>query len=266
MSAAQKVIKYLALALAIFIIISIISLLYFTGSLLGVVINNNDSCRMNDYSPDAKVLCVSINSSAVEILKSDEAKVETNNKYIKYELKDNRIIVREEKHTFSKSFNDNYVKVFIPDDLKFDEVYISNGAGKMTVYDITTNNFELDLGAGSTKMNNIVASNKTIIDSGVGKVDINNSHFNNLDLDAGVGKLTLNAVLLNSTEIDAGVGEININLLDSIDNYRIKAEKGIGSIMINGKEVSDESIYGNGTNNIDIDGGVGSIKIITKEE
>ena len=261
MSTAQKVIKYLALALAIFIIISIFSGLYFAGSLLGgVVINDDDACRMDDYSPDSKVLCVSINSSVVEISQSDEAKVDSNNKYIKYEIKDNKFIVREEKHSFIKNLKDSYVKVYIPD-LEFDEVYISNGAGKMTASDITTNNFELELGAGATEINNITSTNKTEIDSGVGQLDINNSQFNNLELDAGVGKLTLNAKLLNSTEIDAGVGEININLLDSIDNYRIQAEKGIGSIMLNGKEVRNEKFYGNGTNHIDIDGGVGSIDI-----
>ncbi len=267
MSAAQKAIKYLALALAIFIIISIFSGLYFAGSLLGgVVTNDNDTCRMGSYSAKAKVLCVSINSSVVEISKSDEAKVDTNNKYIKYEIKDNKIIVREEKHSFFKNINDKYVKIFIPENLKFDEVYISNGAGKMTASDITTNNFELELGAVATEINNIVSNNKTTIDSGVGKLDINNSRFNNLDLDAGVGELTLNAKLLNSAEIDAGVGEINLNLLDTIDNYRISAEKGIGSIRLNGQEVRDERFYGNGTNYIDIDGGVGSIKITSKEK
>ena len=50
------------------------------------------------------------------------------------------------------------------------------------------------------------------------------------------------------------------------ENYTIKANKGIGSIKIDGKEVSNDITYGNGENNIKIDGGIGEIKIDFKEE
>ena len=52
----------------------------------------------------------------------------------------------------------------------------------------------------------------------------------------------------------------NINLLDKIENYKIKIEKGLGTVKINNDSVKN-GIYGEGTNSIEIDGGVGSINI-----
>ena len=77
----------------------------------------------------------------------------------------------------------------------------------------------------------------------------------------GIGKFELASNLTGRNDIDAGVGKLDLNLLDSIENYSIKADKGIGSITINRKEVSDSMQYGNGDTIIDIDGGVGSIEI-----
>ena len=43
--------------------------------------------------------------------------------------------------------------------------------------------------------------------------------------------------------------------------YKIKVNKGIGSITIDGKETIDGNEYGHGETYIDIDGGVGAIEI-----
>ena len=45
----------------------------------------------------------------------------------------------------------------------------------------------------------------------------------------------------------------------------IKKEKGIGSITINNESISNDSYYGNGSNYIEIESGVGSINITTKK-
>lgn len=45
------------------------------------------------------------------------------------------------------------------------------------------------------------------------------------------------------------------------DNYKIIAEKGIGSIKIDGVEQGQESTYGSGENLIKLEGGIGSINI-----
>ena len=71
----------------------------------------------------------------------------------------------------------------------------------------------------------------------------------------------MNAKLTGRNDVSAGVGKINFNLIDGTENYKIKVNKGIGSITIDGKETTDGNEYGNGETYIDIDGGVGAIEI-----
>ena len=54
---------------------------------------------------------------------------------------------------------------------------------------------------------------------------------------------------------------VNNNTCISKENYRIKTDKGIGTIKIDGKEISNNELYGNGSHSIDVDGGIGNIKI-----
>ena len=45
------------------------------------------------------------------------------------------------------------------------------------------------------------------------------------------------------------------------EEYRTKINKGLGNVTVDGKKVSDNEVVGNGENKIDIDGGIGEIKI-----
>ena len=76
----------------------------------------------------------------------------------------------------------------------------------------------------------------------------------------GVEKFNLTNKITENIKVDDEVGKININLIGSKQEYAIKIEKGIGQISIDNKEVNNGN-YGNGSNYIDIDGGVGSIDI-----
>lgn len=57
------------------------------------------------------------------------------------------------------------------------------------------------------------------------------------------------------------IGKVSIKLLGDKDNYKFKINKGIGAIDIAGEEMKDGQEWGNGKNYIDIDGGIGEIKI-----
>ncbi len=41
----------------------------------------------------------------------------------------------------------------------------------------------------------------------------------------------------------------------------MKVDKGIGTIKIDGREIANQVIYGDGQNYIEVDGGIGSINI-----
>ena len=52
------------------------------------------------------------------------------------------------------------------------------------------------------------------------------------------------------------IENLNIELEDSQDIYKVEVNKGIDSIKLDGKEVIDSEIYGDGENYIEINGGI----------
>ena len=119
------------------------------------------------------------------------------------------------------------------------------------------------MGAGKTVISELIVSNEIEIDGGAGEFIIENGSLNNLDFDMGVGRAKINADITGNSKIDSGVGKLEINLPSNVDSYRFKINKGIGSIKLNGENVSDGTIIGSGSSSIYIDGGVGTIDIKT---
>ena len=99
-----------------------------------------------------------------------------------------------------------------------------------------------------------------------GKTELKSCETNNLKADLGMGEFVFSGRLTGKSKIDSGVGAINIKLLDNSNNYTINADKGIGSITLDGKKLEENRVYGNGQNYLDIDGGIGEIKIDFEEK
>lgn len=265
MSEVQKLIKYFAIAFAAFIIVNIFVAIYYVGFELGNTIINipsdNEKVDINSFDNDVSVLNVDINCSKLIIKTGEKLKVETNHEYVTSKRTSNKISIMEKRQGLFKKIKNNEVILYIPENMKFDQVFRSNGAGTIDIEALVTENIELEIGAGKVTIDSLIVNDEADIESGAGEVIISNSKINNLELDMGVGKFTLNSILTGSNKIDAGIGSLNINLLDSKDNYKIKLSKGLGSISIDDNNVKDDKSYGNGSSLIDIDGGIGSINV-----
>ena len=87
MSGLQKIIKYLALAFAIFLTFSIISGIMYGVSFVGNIFDDDNSIteKLNDLeiNDNTLLLDVDISSSNIMIKSGENFKAETNNKYIK---------------------------------------------------------------------------------------------------------------------------------------------------------------------------------------
>lgn len=266
MTSAQKIIKYFAIAFAFALIFGILSCIMFGLSQISTYFNDNDSQlkeelkEMNINTDNISVLDIDIKYANLIIKTGDTLKAETNNKYITTSQKENKLIISEKKHSWFNNDKSDLV-VYIPEDLIFDGVSIDAGAGKVEIDNLSTKILEFDLGAGKTDINNLVVLGSAEIDGGAGEITISNGSINNLDLDTGVGKCTLISELIGSSEIDVGVGELDITLLGTKEDYRVIAEKGIGSIKLGNEDMKSNQVYGTGQNSIDISGGVGSINI-----
>lgn len=265
MKESGKIIKYIAVALAVFIIFTIVSGVIFLVSIsINVFDGKEKSEDLNEIeiTDNIKNLNIDILTTKLIIKKGEKFTFETNNEHIKSDKGSNKLYIKEETHNVLFK-NTNYeLIIYIPEDMNFDEVYVQSSSGNISIDKLVTNKLELDLGAGNVLINDLNVSEKASVDGGAGEIVISNGSINNLDLDMGVGNLDLSSKLLGNNEIDAGVGNVNINLLGN--DYKISVDKGLGKTTINDEKIKDNTIIGFGVNELNIDGGVGNISVITE--
>lgn len=255
MTTFQRIIKYLALALAFLIIASIVGGLFALTTIFDY--DRDYKYDESKFDSSANILVIDLKKTNLTIKKGDELKVETSNKKIDVKKTNNKLVITERRSFVSRTES---VIVYVPETIVFDIIDIDSGAGKLSIFDLNGKSLDLDMGAGKVVIDNINISDDASIDGGAGEVTITNSNLTNLDLEAGVGKFTIEGTLNGRSDIDAGVGELNIGLYNYND-YSIHATKGIGSINISENSIKNDTIYGNGMNKIEIDGGIGSINI-----
>lgn len=157
------------------------------------------------------------------------------------------------------------MKITIPRDwTELETLRLNAGAGRVEIRDVTVQNLELELGAGKTEISNLVVAERAKVKGGAGYLAVRESAIRDLDLDMGVGKVELGVKLTGNNQIDAGVGKLDLNLRGTSEDYRVKVEKGLGSVNLNGKKMADDETWGDGKTTIDVDGGVGAIEIVTE--
>lgn len=268
MKNAQRVIKYLAIAFGLFLSISIIgAIISVLLGLCGVFVfwNGNTYDFTQSYS-NIRELDIDIGGIDLTIEEGEEFKVEAQGIPESYKIKQENDVLKIEKTGFVFWGNGvGKITIYIPKDTNLRKASIETGEGQMKIENLEATELELKLGAGEVKIDRIVTQ-KADIDCGVGQVVIKQGDLTNLDLNAGVGRVEYNGFIRGNSDIDCGVGETVFNLSGTMSMYNIVAEKGIGSIVFNGKDVSSGTIIQTGDNKIDIDGGVGRIEININEQ
>lgn len=270
MTTVQKIIKHLAMGFAAFLIVTIFSAILGGGyallNALGLIHSNKnitteDLKVISDEVTEIATLNVELDFTNLQIKTGDNFKVETNNSKISFKNDNGSIIIKED-YNWKTNSGESLLVIYLPKDMiELDETEIETGAGKLNIENLNTQSLYLELGAGDVQIENLVTTKETKIDGGVGKAEIKSCKINDLKANLGMGEFTLNGKLTGESKIDSGVGSINMDLTDKKENYTIKLSKGIGSIRIDEKEVADGEVWGNGENSIKIDGGIGSIKI-----
>ncbi len=263
MNTFQKVIKYFAIALAFLIIGSIISIAFEVVSSFTDVFNKEELTDKITYDVKSNIekLDIKVNSTKLSINKGDSFKVTTNSNKIKVNETNGKLEIIDKSN---KMIKDKEVIITIPSNYNFTEIKIDLGAGETIIDTLSALIVDIEMGAGKLTINDIEAINSMDLDGGAGEIKILNGKINNLDLDMGVGKTTVNGLITGKSKIDAGVGGLYIDLLSTLEDYKIKVSKGIGSVKLNDSSLGDNTITGNGINLIDIEGGIGEINITTK--
>lgn len=267
MTTIQKIIKYLAIALAIFLIVSIISGILGAFSLFGVFFGDDEETgevKRYSVSTDIHTLEIRINAADFTIQKGEQFSVESNLKNLTVNEQNGVLTIKEAKK-ISFSGNDAKLTLSIPDTPVFEKVTIVTGAGRFNVDRLCADTLNLELGAGDVKFGTLIANKDIDIEGGAGRITVSDGALRNLDLDMGVGQLNLTAALSGDNEFDLGVGESNITVLGDKESFDLEIEKGLGSVTLDGKSVGNVKDFGSGDDRIDINGGVGAIRVDFEE-
>lgn len=295
MTTAQKIIKYFAIAFAIFLIVSIISLILFgiyaLSGVLGLKDNskidisgnmqtvdfgsvtsgdNNSGNSINNSEQTVNIaditsLDIEVKYTNLIIRNGDTFRYETNNDNIVYRQSNNNTLKIEEKHSWTLGNTQSDLVIYIPENFNLNKINIEAGAGKVEIENLNAESLDLELGAGEASISNLNVTSRCKLEGGAGRLNVLNGNLNNLDLDMGMGEVNINALITGNSDIDAGIGTLNLNLQGSKADYRIRLDKGVGNIRINGENTSNGSTYGEGANLIKIDDGIGNINITVNE-
>lgn len=262
MTTFQKIIKYLAMAFAVYLIVNIIGGILSLFGLFDVFLGKDSAAeKATTYtvSPDITALDIDISTADVTITQGERFSVESNLNDLNVKEKDGVLILKEDRG-FS-THKGGTLKLYLPEHTVLEEADIETGAGTLTVDTLSADELTFELGAGEAEIENLQATKRAVIDGGAGSIAIHGGSLKNLDLDMGVGEINLTAALSGNNKLDLGVGESNLTLIGSKEEYDLDIEKGIGSVTIDGEDLDDYIGSTGGQNRVSIDGGVGEIHV-----
>lgn len=269
MNKAQTIIKYLALAFAIFLIVSIFSTIFNILNCLAIIIDNTskkEDINITKYElpSSTSILDIDLAYTNLNIKNGENLYIETNDN-IDYQIKNNKISIKDKKKKFL-SKTEYITTLYIPEDLKFDYINLSTGAGKVTIDNLISNNINFKLGAGLVEIETLRISSSAKIESGAGKFTLNNGYLKNLDFEMGIGEANLTTDLSGYTKIESGIGTLNLNIINNKDNFKFDIATSIGKIKVNNEAITSNTIIGYGQNTVKINGGIGTMNINFFEE
>ena len=264
MSEWQKAIKYLAMAFAVFLCVSIIGGIC-AGLAPVLYLVSGKSEKTVQEQPFAvtgqeNTLFIEVGAAQLNIREGDAFHVDSNIKNLTVEEKNGSIEIVESASGFPFSSNAR-LDVVIPRGKVFEKVDITTGAGEVDIHALSAGTLYLELGAGEVEIDRLTVSSSAKIDGGAGSLSIENADIANLILNMGVGELDLTGRIRGRSELDMGIGESELTLFGSAEEYCITLNKGLGEASIAGKKVKDGTVFGTGENTLDVDGGVGEIRI-----
>ena len=234
MNTFQKIIKALAIALAVFIIFSIVTIVFGIVTTIAKVtfladLITIDKSEVINYTEEYDIeqinsLYIDSSIAKLEIYESDKIAVEATDVTKKFSSKveNGKLVIKETAKT-NISINGQVnpvIKLYIPKGFVFDNVDIDSGVGDTAIESLQADVVEMSTGVGNLTIDYIDVKSKIDIESGVGKLNIKNSILNNLSFEAGVGEYNITTYLTGNSEFDCGVGNGTIVLNDFNEENR----------------------------------------------
>lgn len=258
MTTFQKIVKYLALALAIALIIGIITL-------VAEIITMFDDSSSKDLQEivleetEFNNIDVDIEACSLDIKNSDKFQIFTDSNDVNCKIENDTLIIKEKEKSIFRH-DEKSIVIYLPTDFSANEVSITGGAGRINVEYLSCQELDFEIGAGSVTFSQLFVSESAKISGGVGSFDIKSGKIQSFDIELGVGSADITAQIFNA-DIEAGIGDLILNLEGSANDYTIRSEAGIGDIIIDNSRIEGNATTGNGDRIIKISGGISSITV-----
>lgn len=251
---AERFLMYVGVGLAL--ILCVVSLISGLGSGSSAVGEDRT------YEVEGEVLSLEVEIGAADfrIEKGEEFFVESNLKRLTFRQIGDKLVLRESSFG-NKKYNGAYLTIYIPDGTVFDEIDITTGAGKFAAETLLAEKVSLELGAGEVNIGELIATREAKIEGGAGAITIDGGSLKNPSFEMGVGEFRLITAIIGEGKFDLGIGEANMTLIGGRENYTVEINKGIGDISFDGDSIPGGKTIGNGQNHIEINGGIGAIKV-----
>lgn len=268
MTTFQKTVKYLAITLAIFLILCIFGgaamTIHSFFTLFGGGRADAEPTAYSLSTQEIRSLDIELDAAHLDIVTGDSFSVEGSSGALNVGVTNG--VLRISQKTKAWFWNrDLRLTLQVPEDFVFTSAELALDAGKLTAETLSAERLHLELGAGSTEILELNASRSAEIDGGAGKITIEAGTLHNLELEMGVGQLDLTGALTGAAELNCGVGRTEVNLTGSEEDYTLLLEKGLGALSVDGQNMDDGSTYGSGGNRVEIEGGVGAVQIRFEE-
>ncbi len=252
MNGVQKVIKYCAMAFAIFLSVVILGTIVsvvmgVTTGIVGVnFLLEGDKERINlseEYSlEEAKGLGIAeilVDCSAEIMVQPGEVlSIEAVDVTEDYEIRQSNgkfsIVQNRPQIKIGCWFDDvserEKVVVTIPAGLSTEQVKILSGSGSVTVTDLTTENLSVDSGSGKVTAGN-VSADRLYVDSGSGRVMLAGAVLSETEINSGSGGVTVEDSKLGKLLLNTGSGSVR---MEDVDATEAEVDTGSGTVSYEG--------------------------------
>lgn len=224
----------------------------------------NSQTDTYELTGDIHSLDVRVGAAAFTIEYTDRFLVESNLNNLYVAEKDGVLII-ENKALPGVNYEGAMLRLCLPAQAEFRRVQIVTGAARLETTHLIADDLALKLGAGDVEFGRLTVRNEADIEGGAGKITVLDGSIAELELEMGMGELNFTAALTGESDIKLGVGNADITLLGSRADYTLDIEKGLGSVSIDETTVLESHHSGNGTNRVEIEGGIGNIRIVFQE-
>ena len=196
-----------------------------------------------EITSDIHSLDIRINAADFTIEHGDAFSVESNLKNLTVSEKDGVLTIVDEIKPIV-NYTDAMLTLCVPENVVFETVDLTTGAGSLTADSLSANSLKLKLGAGQVQFDCLNAYSDIELEGGAGEITVAGGTLNNLTLGLGVGELNLTAALHGESNLKFGIGESNVTLIGSKSDYKINLDQGVGSISVDGNTGSgSDSAY-----------------------